>query len=100
LTTVVAGTPVTMRGISARQTARGVLVRWSTASEPDTLGYNVYRAVHGKRVRLNPQLIRANGHAARYSFLDRTASKTPGRYFVQAVSLDGRRAWYSARLLR
>jgi hypothetical protein len=99
-TTVTAATPVTMRSVSARQTARGVLVRWNTASEPDTVGYNVYRVIRGKRVRLNPQMIHAQGHAAAYSFLDRTASKTPGRYFVQAISLDGRRSWYAARLLR
>ena len=83
-----------MRGVSATQAAGGVLVRWWTASEVDTLGYNVYRSVHGQRVRLNRSVIKARGHGAAYSFLDRSASKQPGRYFVQAVSLDGSRAWY------
>jgi hypothetical protein len=100
-TSDVAATAVTMRTVSATQKSGGVLVRWRTASELDTLGYNVYRSVHGKRVRLNRSVIRAKGHGAAYSFLDRTASNRPARYFVQAVSLDGSRAWYGpAKVLR
>jgi len=35
-------TAVTMRGLSATPTAKGVTVRWRTASELDLLGFHVY----------------------------------------------------------
>jgi uncharacterized repeat protein (TIGR01451 family) len=92
-------TAVTLRGIAATRTARGVLVRWRTASEVDTLGYNVYRLRAGRRVRLNRHVIPAKNRGARYSFLDRSATSGPARYYVQAISLDGARAWYGPAVL-
>jgi hypothetical protein len=97
-------TPVTFRSVSATATSRGAVVRWRTGSELGTLGFNVYRAVHGRRVRVNKHLIRAAsasaGHA--YSFLDRTAPRTKAlRYWIQVVNLDGSRRWYGpARVAR
>jgi hypothetical protein len=92
-----AATATTFRSLSARSTARGVLVRWRTASEVETLGFNVYRSIDGKRVRGNRRPIAAarssGGHA--YSFLDRSARKASTvRYWIQAVSRDGTRSWY------
>ncbi len=90
-------TPVSFRSLSASAKARGTLVRWSTGSEIDTLGFNVYREVSGRRIRINMRLIAAqNGDRGRaYSFLDRSAPRTkPARYWIQVVNLDGSRAWY------
>ena len=78
-----------------RPRARGVLVRWRTASEVGLLGFNLYREVRGKRVKVNRSLIRARGgtSGAAYRFLDRRATRGSGRYWIQAVNLDGSRSW-------
>ncbi len=87
-------TPVTMRGLSAAQGARGVTVRWRTASEPDLLGFHVYRQVGGRVVKLSRRLIAARGGGV-YSYVDRSARpKQPARYWVQAVHVDGSRTWH------
>lgn len=85
---------VTFRTFSATQSRQGVLVQWRTASELDMLGFNVYREVNGKRVRVNSRLIAGKGRGL-YSFLDRRAPKGKiVRYWVQAVNLDGSRRWH------
>jgi hypothetical protein len=40
---------------------RNVTITWKTASEPDTLGFNVYREVKAKRTRVNRGLIPSRG---------------------------------------
>jgi hypothetical protein len=89
------------RSLSAVATGNGALVRWRTASEVDALGFNVYRAVQGRRVRVNPRLIPARGARA-YSFLDRKAPHAKSlRYWIQLVNFDGSRSWYGpARVAR
>jgi len=93
-TTVTATSAVTLRSFSAAGGTAGVTVRWRTASELDTLGFNVYREVNGKRVRANTRMIAAKGRGS-YSFLDRKAPKAKSvRYWVQEVTADGSRSWY------
>jgi hypothetical protein len=99
-TTTVNPVVARMRSVSATRARNGVLVRWRTASEIDMLGYKVYREVRGHRVRLNRLVITAKNHAATYSYLDRTASKRPGRYYIQAISLDGTRSWFGPARVR
>lgn len=85
---------------SAVRTPHGVLVRWRTASEIDTLGFNVYREVNGKRTRVNRFLIAGRGRGL-YSFLDRKAPKGKSvRYWIQAVNLDGSRTWHGPVRIR
>ena len=92
-----APTAVTFASTRAQRTSRGVLVRWRTAQEAQLLGFNVYREVGAKRVRVNGLVpptggASVTGHA--YSFLDRRAAKNGKlRYWVQAVALDGSRIW-------
>ena len=93
-TTITAASAVTLRSLVATRSASGVLVRWRTASELDSLGFHVYREVNGKRVRANTRMIAAKGRGS-YSFLDRKAPKTKSvRYWVQEVAADGSRSWY------
>jgi Domain of unknown function (DUF4394) len=89
-------TAVRMQSLSAVRTARGVSVRWRTASSVDNLGFNVYRERRGQRVRLNRNLIPAGSAVAgrRYSFLDRRPLRSGARYWVQAVASDGSLTWY------
>ena len=89
---------VTVRSFTATRSASSVLLKWQTASEVGTLGYNVYAQVNGKRVKLNSKLIAARSTAtgASYAFRHRASKgqKAPSRFWLQAVNLDGTRTWY------
>lgn len=90
---------LTLGGRNAGKHANGVLVRWCTASEIETLGFHVYREVNGARpyVRVTRALLPASGWASEftYSYLDRSAPRgKPLRYWIQVVNLDGSRSWY------
>jgi hypothetical protein len=90
-------THVTVRSVTATRRRAGVLVRWRTAAEVDTLGFHVYREGRRTRVRLTQELIAAGGFgrsAGRsYSYVDRHAKKGATRYWIEAVALDGFRSW-------
>jgi hypothetical protein len=87
---------VTIATVSARRSPGGVTVRWRTGTEVDTLGFNVYRQVRGKRVRLNRGLLPALGGlgGSSYSYRDRRAPARAARYWVQDVAIDGTRTWH------
>ena len=93
---VVSPTAVTFRSASADRTPAGVLLRWRTGSEAGTLGFNVYRQVRAKRVKLNRHLIPARRAfaGAAYSYLDRRAPRGASlRYWLRVVALDGSGTW-------
>jgi len=103
--TFAAPTVVVLASFSAHKQGKKVVVRWRSASEPDLLGFNVYRARAraGKLSKLNHTLIRARGGSAgrSYSFVDRSAR--PGRsysYRLQSVSTKGKRAWLARTSVR
>src|SRR5829696_64870 len=52
---------VTLRSLTASRSRAGVLVRWRTASEADTLGFHVYRGKGAKLTRVDRQLIPTKG---------------------------------------
>ena len=98
---------VKVTGFSARTTNRGVSLSWRTGSELQTVGFNVWRyaSVRGKGVKVNRALVparNAGGEAgAAYRLLDRGAR--PGvayTYRLQALGLDGKRAWRASATLR
>ena len=72
-------------------------VRWSTASESDTFGYDVYRAEsrEGPFRRITPNPVLGGGTTdlvQRYEFADDTIeSGTPYYYYVERILLSGRR---------
>ena len=92
-----APTAVTLRSVTARRSARGVLLRWQTGSELDLLGFNVYRLQRGKLVKVNRTLVArifsgtTGGHG--YSFRDRHNPIAAVKYRLQAVKVDGSRSW-------
>lgn len=91
---------VTIRSFTATAAKGGVLVRWGTAPLLDTLGFNLYRQVRGRRVRVNGKVIAAKKGSS-YSFVDRKAPRAkPLRYWIQAVKLDGSRSWYGPARVR
>jgi hypothetical protein len=87
---------VTLRSLTASRSPAGVLVRWRTGSEADTLGFHVYRGRGAKLTRVDRRLIPASGFVsgARYSFLDRRAPRARLSYRLQEVGTDGSRTWY------
>jgi hypothetical protein len=101
--TTISSTAVTLRSFSAVESTGGVLLRWRTASETRTLGFNVYVQAGAKRVRLNQRVIGAKAPlGASYLFVDRAwrGSAKPRRYWLQAVGLDGSRVWQASTLVR
>ena len=87
---------VASAAVTATRSSRGVLVRWRTGAEIDTLAFNVYRGANGKRVKLNRSAIAARGSvsAGTYSYLDRRAPRARAlRYWVEVVRVDGSRRW-------
>lgn len=93
-------TAVEVTGFTARATRRSVALSWSTRSEANVLGFNVWRTVGKKTVKVNARLIPAkqSGRAAgaAYRLVDRSieARKTYD-YRLQVVTLKGARSWSS-----
>ena len=93
-------TALAVSSLAASRTRSGIVLRWRTSSEIDTLGFNVYRRQNGELVKLNRAPIRsvfggtATGYA--YSWLDRSAPRGAASYRLQAVNLSGKRSWVGA----
>ena len=87
-------TAATFASAKATRTSHGVVVRWKTAAAINTVGFNVYRVVHGKRMKVNAHLIRSRASGS-YSVVDRKAGRSSTlRYRIEAVLANGTRAWY------
>ena len=97
-------TPLTtVASLTATQTRPGVRVVWRTLSEASTLGFNVYRQTSRGRLRVNPSRITAKGSietGASYAYVDRRATRTARRYWVQEVKSDGTRRSYGPAVVR
>lgn len=68
-------------------------VRWKTGSEPDLLGFNLYRQVGTKLTKLNKPLIESMGQVsgASYKWLDKLPKTLKGTtcYRLDEVSSTG-----------
>jgi hypothetical protein len=102
----VSGTPTAVRlaSFTATRGPGGLALRWRTAAETGTLGFNVFRELRGRLAKLNRSLIptgsaRATGGHV-YSWLDTRAPAGRVRYRLQAVSSNGARSWLGAALAR
>jgi hypothetical protein len=103
--TVQSPTAVQLASFRATVTRGGVLLRFRTASETRTLGFNLYRQQRGKLVKLNGTLIPSvfgdTTKGQMYSWLDRSAKRRVAyTYRLQAVSLDGARNWLGTAVAR
>jgi hypothetical protein len=81
-----------------------VTLRWRTASELATLGFNLYRGSRAHRARVNRKLIAAHrgsgGHVYAYRYRLRAGART-SLYWLQVVDVDGSRSWFGpARAVR
>lgn len=87
-------TEVALTSCSAVERDGYVALEWTTASELDNAGFNIYRSAgeHGAKTKLNRSLIPARGTAlegADYSFKDYDVAGGDRYYWVEDVSLDG-----------
>jgi hypothetical protein len=81
---------------------RGALLTWSTASESENLGFNIYRSRDGVRERINPGLVAGSAlkttanMRAGYSYVwwdpDATASS---QYWIEDVGFRGTGTMYA-----
>ncbi|MFV9504440.1 MAG: SdrD B-like domain-containing protein [Oscillochloridaceae bacterium umkhey_bin13] len=94
-------TAISLSSFTGEQTSQGVVLRWSTGYELDTLGFHLWRSSDGTRanaVRITPDLIRAQGGTslgASYQWLDREAG--PGgrySYWLEELDFAGRSTEY------
>jgi hypothetical protein len=93
---------VTTSSFNAAYQGRSVTVRWRTSSEVNVLGFNLYRQLNGKRVKLNRRLIPSANvlhgkSTSAYSFRTRLASErlaASSRYVLQEVHTSGSRTLY------
>lgn len=72
----------------------GVMVRWETASENNTLGFNLYRQLdgEGEPMRLNGEMIPAQapgGGGANYEWHDESISIGSFTYWLEDVDMQG-----------
>jgi len=84
---------VALRAFTATRAGKSTLLRWRTASERGTLGFDVFREQSGRRVKVNRRLIKAAGRGASgasYAFRDARAAR---RYWLREVTDDGSRVW-------
>ena len=91
-------TAVTVTSFRAKATSRGVDLRWRTASETGTFGYDVWRVAGKTSVKVNraPIVAKAAGRAggASYRLVDRGARAGASyTYRLRAVNVDGHRSW-------
>jgi hypothetical protein len=93
-------TAVSIRGFAARWNGSRVVVSWTTASEVDALGFNVFRRVgKGPFRKINFALIPAkragSARGAAYRLVDRTVRRSQTyTYRLQIVAKNGKRSWY------
>jgi hypothetical protein len=87
----------TIASFRAIRASTGVTLRWRTGTESNELGFNVYRQVGARRVRVNRRVLPALGRlaGASYSFVDRAAPRHKAlRYWLQDVDVRGNRTWH------
>ncbi len=88
--------PVELASFTASPAGGVILVRWSTLSEQDNLGFNLYRSLDasGGWVVINTALIPGAGTSSErhdYSFLDSGVSTGPTYYYLlEDVDVSGR----------
>jgi hypothetical protein len=86
---------VQLMRFTASKAGKDVRLRWRTASEAGTIGFNVFRGRAGARIRVSHRLIpaRSSVSGGSYSWLDRRPGSS-SRYWLQIVDADGSTSWY------
>ncbi len=99
-----APTRADVQEFSATSYDSGQLIEWQTSYESDNLGFNVYKEIAGKRVKLNPHLLAGSALAAGpgtvmasgriYSWWDGATKGEPTSYWLEEFDLRGNSIWH------
>jgi uncharacterized repeat protein (TIGR01451 family) len=96
-------TAVTLDRLEVAQDGANVKVRWQTALELNTLGYNVWWSATDARtdaVKVNAAVIAANGpNGGSYQVTDTAGRGANGRYWIEEIELGGAVNWYGPALV-
>jgi hypothetical protein len=88
-------TVITISSFTATPSNHKVILKWTTASEIDNAGFNLYRAEseNGQYVKINPSLIPSEGTSTRgatYQFVDKgVKNRTIYYYKLEDIDLSG-----------
>lgn len=89
--------PVELSFFTAIHENDTVKLKWTTESEVDHIGWNIYRSEKedGKFVKINEELIEGAGNSAMphdYTFVDKTAYPDCNyHYYLEGISIAGER---------
>jgi cysteine-rich repeat protein len=93
-----ASTEAALLALEATETCSGTAITWQTAYEIDTLGFNVYRELAGRRVPLNTTLIAgagiSGGGGHQYEFVDPGSFDAARTYWLEDVRFSLESSWY------
>ena len=87
--------PVELSYFNAELSDAGVQIQWTTESELDNAGFNIYRSTtkNGHFVKVNPKLIKGAGSTGEqndYSWIDETAKPGVEYYYrIEDISFSG-----------
>jgi sugar lactone lactonase YvrE len=93
-------TLVTLSSFTATAQASRVILQWTTESEIDNAGFNIYRATSadGSYVKINKQLIAAKGSASQgtvYGFIDNNVKNRKTYYYqLEDIDLNGKSTFH------
>jgi uncharacterized repeat protein (TIGR01451 family) len=95
-------TVVALDLFTAKLTDNGVLVKWRTSLERNTLGFNVWRSMTGNRadaVKVSTELIAAKGATGgTYEFIDLQGAASAA-YWLEEIELNGKSNEYGPALV-
>ena len=98
--------PVELSQFSAKIVKDEVVINWTTESELDNAGFNIYRSPSRTKdfQRINPKLIQGagtTGERTQYQFIDKTAKPNAAYYYrLEDMDLAGRRGILKTYRLR
>jgi hypothetical protein len=93
-------TLISLSSFTATPFNKAVAIEWTTASEIDNAGFNVYRAESedGEYIRINDEMINAQGSStegASYEFVDEGLQNRKAYYYkLEDVDLDGQSTFH------
>ncbi|NOY58070.1 MAG: T9SS type A sorting domain-containing protein [Calditrichaeota bacterium] len=87
-------TGITLSSFTAEIVQAGILINWTTETEPNNAGFNIFRSQNenGEYVKINESMIPAQGNATSgvsYSYTDSPENTGTYYYKLQAISLTG-----------
>lgn len=95
-TTTAPSTLVELSSFSAEPSNKEIIIKWSTESETDNIGFNIYRSASGDEnyIKVNASLIPAQGsttQGAFYEFVDKDVKNRKTYYYkLEDIDLNGK----------